>query len=269
MKILVTKNQVKLLSEQLLDPIGKFLSDLEKIDVTNLIYKDYKINQDIKNIQIGLTFLGLNPETNIDGKFGPITLDSIRKFSKSNNIKNENEIIPRLVSLIEKSPKKDELKSLITIGSSKIKSKKVSVNNIGDGKKIIDFFVSKGLTPEQAAGIAGNLYIESGFNTTILGDGGMSYGLAQWHKERRTNLFNWAKSKNLDPKDFITQLKFLWKELNTTELSSLNKLRQTDSPSSAAASFAKNFERPASKDYSARSGAAENIYSAYTGYKFY
>ncbi len=29
MKILVTKNQVKLLSEQLLDPIGKFLSSVK------------------------------------------------------------------------------------------------------------------------------------------------------------------------------------------------------------------------------------------------
>ena len=136
-------------------------------------------------------------------------------------------------------------------------------------KNIVNFFVSKGLTPEQASGIAGNLYIESGFNTDILGDGGTSYGVAQWHKERKDELFNWAKSKGLNVKDLKTQLQFLWKELNSSENNSLNKLRQTDTPSTAAASFAKNYERPASKDYSERMGAAENIYSAQKGYKFY
>ena len=80
MKILITENQIKLLKEQFLDLIGKFLNDLENINLLSLTYKDYTFNKDIKNIQIALTFLGFNPRTNIDGKFGPITLTALNSF---------------------------------------------------------------------------------------------------------------------------------------------------------------------------------------------
>ena len=43
----------------------------------------------------------------------------------------------------------------------------------------INYLTSKGLTREQAAGIAGNLMQESRFNTTVLGDRGTAIGLAQ------------------------------------------------------------------------------------------
>lgn len=46
-------------------------------------------------------------------------------------------------------------------------------------KSVIDYFVGKGLTREQAAGIAGNIHAESSFNTGAHGDNGASFGLAQ------------------------------------------------------------------------------------------
>lgn len=269
MKIIVTNNQIKYLTEQMLDNVNKFLLDLENLDPSKMKYGNYSFNKEVKMVQIALTFLGLNPETNIDGKFGPVTLKALEKFIKNNQIKDQSQILPKMVDMIDNSPRKDELKTLLNVGKLKVGSKKIPVTKIEDGNKIVKFFVSKGLSPEQAAGIAGNLYIESGFNTDALGDGGTSYGIAQWHKERKNGLFNWVRSKGLDVKNLGAQLQFLWKELNTTEVNALNKLKQTDSPSEAAASFAKYFERPASKDYSNRSGAAETIYSSYAGYKFY
>jgi hypothetical protein len=42
------------------------------------------------------------------------------------------------------------------------------------------------------------------------GDGGSSYGIAQWHNDRMNNLFNkYGSSPTLD-----NQLDYLWEELN-------------------------------------------------------
>ena len=53
------------------------------------------------------------------------------------------------------------------------------MSTLDKGKQIINFFVNKGLTKEQAAGIAGNFFMESSFNTEILGDNNTSFGIAQ------------------------------------------------------------------------------------------
>ncbi|WP_376094617.1 phage tail tip lysozyme [Roseomonas sp. CCTCC AB2023176] len=48
-----------------------------------------------------------------------------------------------------------------------------------------DFFVGRGYTPEQAAGLVANLHHESGVNPQIrAGDGGRSHGIGQWNGER-------------------------------------------------------------------------------------
>jgi hypothetical protein len=133
---------------------------------------------------------------------------------------------------------------------------------IATGAGIVDFFVGKGLTAEQAAGIAGNLYAESKFNTAAVGDGGTSKGLAQWHNERWTNLVAWCESEGKDPYSVDGQLEFLWHELNTTESRALTKLKQTQSPTEAAGAFTKWFERP-SIVRSDRKDAAETIFAAY------
>ena len=82
----------------------------------------------------------------------------------------------------------------------------VSTNNSGNKKKAMDFFMSKGLAAHQAAGIVGNLMVESGDNTlsktSNLGDSGKSYGIGQWNGSRRKNLENFARNKGKDMSDF-------------------------------------------------------------------
>src|SRR5581483_10908211 len=70
------------------------------------------------------------------------------------------------------------------------------------------FFVGKGYTPEQAAGIVGNLVHESGMNPSAVGDAGTSGGLAQFHNERLTALKAYAASAGKPATDFQTQLEF-------------------------------------------------------------
>jgi hypothetical protein len=105
------------------------------------------------------------------------------------------------------------------------------------------FFLGKGYTPEQAAGIVGNLVHESGMDSAAAGDAGTSGGLAQFHNERLTALRAYAASVGKPATDFQTQLEFIDKELHSTEGAALAKLQAAKTPEQAAAAFI-DYERP-------------------------
>lgn len=114
--------------------------------------------------------------------------------------------------------------------------------------QIMDYFVEKGLTKEQAAGICGNLQYESGLNPGITEAGnGIGYGLAQWSFGRRDELNAFAQSEGKPVSDMKVQLDFLWKEMNTTEPGALDAFKANPNMSAAEASniFYDKFERPA------------------------
>jgi murein DD-endopeptidase MepM/ murein hydrolase activator NlpD len=115
----------------------------------------------------------------------------------------------------------------------------------GTARQAIDFFRSKGLTRAQAAGIAGNLLHESGFNPSAVGDGGTSFGIAQWHQGRGDAMKQWTRANGFSPASFRGQLEYLWHELNTSERGALNSLRATSTPYDAGMAFCRTFERPA------------------------
>jgi hypothetical protein len=113
-------------------------------------------------------------------------------------------------------------------------------------QRIMAFLVDKGLTVAGAAGIAGNMKIESEFNPTAVGDKGTSYGLVQWHAERKDRLFAYAKSKGQHPGDVNLQLDYLWNTLTSSYYKKLlNHLKTTDNPRDAAYKFAEIYEVPA------------------------
>lgn len=116
---------------------------------------------------------------------------------------------------------------------------------------IIDFFLNKGLTLEQSSGIAGNLWIESKFNPEAKGDNGNSLGLAQWHKSRKIKLLTYLDTTDIDD-IFISQLEFMWWELNNSENRAFNKLLEANSVEEATIIFAKYYERPYSQNYNNR-----------------
>lgn len=127
-----------------------------------------------------------------------------------------------------------------------------SVKGTGNQKKALEFFVNKGLTINQAAGVVGNLMHESGDKTltkiTNIGDKGTSFGMAQWHdtspgKGRWTNLKKFAKDRGTSENDFNTQLEFVWHELESNPRW-LNHLKSTSTIEDATSSFMNNFERP-------------------------
>lgn len=110
------------------------------------------------------------------------------------------------------------------------------------GNWIVNFFMNKGLTKNQAKGIYGNIMQESGDKHNIVSrDGHNSYGLAQWTGIRKARLF----SKYGTNPTVIQQLEYLWSELNSTEKDALNALRNTSTVEDATKVFMQKFERPA------------------------
>lgn len=128
-------------------------------------------------------------------------------------------------------------------------------------EKGFNYFIQKGLTPEQSAGIVGNLIVESGGKldpAVKQFDGGPGRGIAQWSAGGRWDtLLAWAAKQNRSPTDLATQLDFLWYELETTEKASLAAVRAANTFAEAASAFMLKFERPADTSQSAQAGRAK------------
>lgn len=114
----------------------------------------------------------------------------------------------------------------------------------GNAKEAVQYFISKGWTPAQAAGIVGNLQAESGANlqTNAVGDGGQAYGIAQWHPDRQAN-FKRAFGKDIRQSRFKEQLAFVQWELENTESRAAAELRKATTPQQAAAIVDQFYER--------------------------
>ena len=110
---------------------------------------------------------------------------------------------------------------------------------------IINYFLNKGLTLNQAKGIYGNLMQESEGNIRAKSkDGHNSYGLAQWTGSRKDKLFSMYGTNPTATQ----QLDFIWWELNNTHKGALQSLKRTNSIADATRVFMNEFERP-HKDY--------------------
>lgn len=142
------------------------------------------------------------------------------------------------------------------------KANKKALKTKGTADDVVRYFIKKGLTKFQAVGIAGNLRAESNFKAYATGDNGSAYGIAQWRGIRLKRLKEFASDKDVNYKDFNTQIDFIWHELNTTEGKALTKLKQANSVDQAAINFAKYYERPATSTYGKRVRYAEEIFES-------
>lgn len=118
------------------------------------------------------------------------------------------------------------------------------------------FQQSLGLTLEQARGIVGNLVGESNLDPKAVGDGGLAYGVAQWHPDRQAN-FKKAFGIDIRNSTFQQQLEFVRWELLNTEKKAFEALLGENTIAGAVKSFMKKYERPANmSSYQSRLDAA-------------
>ncbi len=112
-----------------------------------------------------------------------------------------------------------------------------------------EYFVGKGLSERQSAGIIGNLDAESGLDPTIrqIG-GGPGRGIAQWSAGGRwdttsgDNVLAYASQRGKDPLTLQLQLDFIWFELTTFPGYGLAALQNTTTIVDAVSVFKAKFE---------------------------
>jgi hypothetical protein len=116
-------------------------------------------------------------------------------------------------------------------------------------QQAMDYFIAQGWTPEQAAGIVGNLQKESGLDPRQYLSNGIeeSFGLAQWNSvgspERVENALRVMQVSDIREATFEQQLGFIQWELVNSETRAATELRSTSSATSAAESFDIYYER--------------------------
>jgi uncharacterized protein (TIGR03382 family) len=132
-----------------------------------------------------------------------------------------------------------------------------------------DYFVGKGLTPFQAAGIVGNLDQESGVDPTSVQAGGPGRGIAQWSvggrwdTDANDNAEWYAGTQNQSVDSLQLQLDFIWYELTTFSDYGLASLKATTNVTDATVAFETDFEGCGECDQSTRVSYAENVLAAF------
>lgn len=91
-----------------------------------------------------------------------------------------------------------------------------------------------GMNVAGACGIVANIYRESGFKTTALGDGGTSYGICQWHASRYTNLKTWCAQNGKDYTSLDGQLWYLKAELEKSYAAVLSYIKAVPNTATGA-----------------------------------
>jgi hypothetical protein len=129
----------------------------------------------------------------------------------------------------------------------------------GDQSKLWDrvanayrYFIGKGLTPEQTAGILGNFIQESGVDPTIQQGGAhtpdhpvntVGFGIAQWtFSSRQDPLVKMATDNGVKPNTLPVQLAYVWFELQTSQKSSYEALTKTTTVEDATFEFHRVYE---------------------------
>jgi hypothetical protein len=111
-----------------------------------------------------------------------------------------------------------------------------------------NYFVGKGLTEIQAAGIVGNLMQESSIIPTMVEyNGGAGRGIAQWSVGGRFNtgrnsLTSFAAARGASKWALTTQLDFIWYELATVGGFGLTELRAATTIGAAVTAFQNKYE---------------------------
>lgn len=117
-----------------------------------------------------------------------------------------------------------------------------------NARTAFNYFVAKGLTQTQAAGVVGNLMQESSVNPAAVEySGGPGRGIAQWSvggrfNTGRNNLTTFAAGRGASKWALTTQLDFIWYELATVGGFGLAELRAATTITSAVTAFQNKYE---------------------------
>ena len=211
---------------------------------------------EVADLQKALLALGYQlPKYGVDGIVGRETKDAVRAFQTDKKLQVDGiagkETITAVNNTITANPKVASSLKQSTQADVKARVQNVATGDAkggagatGSASTALKFFISKGWTTEQAAGIVGNLQAESGANlkTDAVGDAGQAYGIAQWHPPRQKD-FNKTIGKDIRGSSLQDQLTFIDWELNNTERNAGRHLRAAKTAEEAAWIMDEYYER--------------------------
>ena len=118
----------------------------------------------------------------------------------------------------------------------------------GNINAIADILQGAGLNLAAICGVLANMDNESGFDPTAVGDSGTSYGLCQWHNERKTNVQNYCRQKYGDIASLQGQVEFFIQEAQGSIWGTLSSVsNDTQGAYKAGYTMCYEFERPSDK----------------------
>ena len=267
------------------DDVNEFYKTIETAANSGGLSQQMKgkmnFQKSVESIQIGLIKLGYDlPRFGVDGLFGPETGNAVTRFITDNVAKTVEtgpqtksvatpSMLLKLVEMLkEKEFSSDDLKMNIDPDVT-IPDTNLNGVNLNISKYVIDYFIKYGgYTPEQASAIAGNLQVESGFNTNIVGDKNLStpsIGIAQWRESRLQKLKSYAKQKGKPWNDLNLQLSFVIYELRTTHKNADSLIRQSDDINRIAQIVQSKYEISTPQSLRSRQEYANLFYNDYIG----
>lgn len=135
-------------------------------------------------------------------------------------------------------------------------------------KYAYQYLIDHGYTPAQAAGMVGNLQVESGPNLDNLynpNDKGLpSYGIAQW-RGSRAEAFRGAYGVYPNEATLDQQLEFMIRELDTTHASANQAILNSTTPQEAAYAFDRKYEVSDGSTINQRVANANELMSSFVG----
>lgn len=117
-----------------------------------------------------------------------------------------------------------------------------------NARTAFNYFLGKGLTPVQAAGVVGNLVQESNVDPTAVQPGGPGRGIAQWSVGGRwdhdagDNVVAYARGMGVSEWGLALQLDFVWYELTHFSYLGLAQLRAATTVADATRAFEVRYE---------------------------
>ena len=175
-------------------------------------------------------------------------LSSLGAFKEAQDLQAAQVVADRMNAFRNLSPAQ---KSATLLGAANAGVGGPIASGLNTEQAGLQYFVSKGWSPAQAAGIMGNLVHESGgrlnpgaVNAGDGSDGSDSIGIGQWNQNRAAALKAFATSQGKPWQDFGTQLAFVQHELETNESAAGQRLKGAQTPQDAASAFALGYERP-------------------------
>ena len=180
----------------------------------------------------------LEPQTYNDPLFGELSANGFNILPNGNWVAPINQKQEETQSYYDTS----FLDEMAARHSEQTSNNSSTYNNIKNSKKAVQIMnkllkLDSDLTPEQAAGIVGQINVESSLNfgNSNPNDlGRASKGAIQWNGDRFNSLKEFAKSKSKSWTDEDVQLEFLIQELKTKFPQNYNQLRQSTTAEDAA-----------------------------------